>query len=179
MRLTDGYFDIRRGDHNPTLAGGIDPSGYVKGWAIKNAAGLLNARHISRYCVDAGGDIQVRGRGPGGGPWQIGIRHPLEPTKFAKLLYVTDGAVATSGIYERGRHIYNPHTGKEVTDPLSLTVVGGGAVIDRVDALATAAFCMGREGLGFLRRQGYEVMMISADAQVVQTLGFGRYESAD
>src|SRR6476661_5809407 len=34
-RATDGFFDIRRPD------GTIDPSGIVKGWAIRNAAALI------------------------------------------------------------------------------------------------------------------------------------------
>ncbi len=166
-RQTDGYFDIVHDGHT-------DPSGYVKGWAIHQAARLLDRRHITRYCLNAGGDIQVRGAGPSGGPWVVGITNPFEPTKFAKTLALTDMAVATSGTYERGAHIYNPHTGELVDDPVSLTVVG--ATIDRVDALATAAFCMGRAGLAFLRRHGCEAMMIAKDRPVTLTEGFRRFE---
>jgi thiamine biosynthesis lipoprotein len=167
QQLTQGYFDIQRGDI-------IDPSGYVKGWAIKKGAELLEEHQIWRYCLEAGGDMQLRGPGPTDGPWKIGITHPLQPTRLAKVLYVAKGAVATSGTYKRGRHIYNPLTGQEVSDPISLTVIG--ASIDRVDALTTAAFCMGVEGLEFLHRQGWEAMMVRADGRVVLTPGFGRYE---
>ncbi len=166
-KLTEGYFDVARDGH-------IDPSGYVKGWAIYRAARLLNSRDITRYCINAGGDMQISGDGPSGGPWVIGIAHPFDPTKLAKKLYLKNMAVATSGNYERGNHIYNPRTGQMVEDPVSLTVIG--PTIDQVDALATAAFCMGDQALPFLHRQGYEAMSIDKQGRVVLTEGFRRFE---
>jgi thiamine biosynthesis lipoprotein len=166
-RETSGFFDISR-------AGRIDPSGYVKGWAIYRAARLLDRRHITRYCINAGGDIQLRGEGPNNGPWVIGIANPFEPAKFAKKLYLKNVAIATSGSYERGQHIYNPKTGRLVEDPVSLTVIG--STIDRVDALATAAFCMGEDALPFLLKHGCEAMMVTAEGRVIITPGFRRYE---
>ncbi len=52
---TNGYFDIR---HN----GMYDPSGIVKGWAIRNAANMLKTWGFQNFYVDAGGDIQVAGK---------------------------------------------------------------------------------------------------------------------
>lgn len=164
---TNGYFDAYAG-------GQLEPSGYVKGWAIEQVARLLDSRGITRYCVEAGGDMQLRGGGPDGKAWRIGIRHPTEADKMAKLLRLTNLAVATSGNYERGQHIYNPHTGRLVDDPLSLTVVG--ELIGETDALATAAFAMGPNGLAFLQQQGFEAMVITRDQQVVMTPGFRRFE---
>ncbi|MDB5179309.1 MAG: FAD:protein transferase [Patescibacteria group bacterium] len=166
-KLTDGCFDMVWDGHT-------DPSGYVKGWAVYQAARLLDRRYITRYCINAGGDMQMSGDGPDGGPWAIGVANPFEPGKLAKLLYLKNAAVATSGTAERGEHIYNPRTGRMVGDPVSLTVVG--ATIDRVDALATAAFCMGRPGLAFLHSQGCEAMMVHKSGQVVLTEGFRRFE---
>jgi len=154
--------------------GRLDPSGYVKGWSVYRAARLLDDGYVTRYCVNAGGDIQLRGQAPGGGPWRISLVHPFEPGRAAKLLHLQDCAVATSGTYERGRHIYDPRTGAPVMDPVSLTVIG--ARIDEVDALATAAFVMGETGLAFVQAQGCEAMMIRADGGVILTPGFRRYE---
>ena len=166
-RLTRGYFKIRRD-------GMIDPSGYVKGWAIYQAARLLDRRFITRYCIDAGGDMQIRGEAPTGGFWKIGITHPFQSGKLAKLIDVKNAAVATSGTYLRGGHILNPITGLNVTDPVSLTVIG--AQIDQVDALANAAICMGEDGLAFVQQQRCEAVMITQSGKVLQTLGFRRYE---
>ena len=63
-RETDGYFDVRAG-------GRLDPSGLVKGWAVARAAERLGG--VRRLFINAGGDIATRG-----GPWRIGIRHPVE-----------------------------------------------------------------------------------------------------
>ena len=49
---TDGYFDIRKPD------GSLDPSGIVKGWAIRNAAGIVHRAGVSDFFIEAGGDIQ-------------------------------------------------------------------------------------------------------------------------
>lgn len=126
---TGGYFDVRAGDR-------LDPSGYVKGWAVERAAALAGGR---RFFIDAGGDVVLRG-----GPWRVGIRHPLERGRLAAVVSLTDAAVATSGAYERGAHVLDPHRGRPATGLLSATVVGDD--LGTADAYATAAFAMGEAG---------------------------------
>lgn len=164
---TDGFFDINQG-------GKIDPSGYVKGWAIREAAKAIESCGIRDYMVEVAGDMQLGGHGPEGRSWQIGIINPLKPDTLAKVLLLTNCAVATSGTYIRGQHIYNPKTGQTVEDPVSLTVVG--RHIDEVDAVATAAFCMGDQALTWLKAHGFEAMSISRVGLVQVTSGFRRYE---
>jgi thiamine biosynthesis lipoprotein len=165
---THGAFNMIRPD------GALDPSGYVKGWAVYRAARILDKCHITRYCINAGGDMQLRGQAPDGGPWRIGLAHPFQPGHYAKVLALQDCAVATSGVYERGRHIYDPRTGTAVADPVSLTVVG--ATIDVADALATAALVLGETGLKVVQRYNCEALLIHADGKVVLTPGFRRFE---
>jgi FAD:protein FMN transferase len=88
--LTDGYFDVRAA--TPDV---LDPSGLVKGWAVDRAGAILTAHGAREFSVNAGGDILLRGS------WSVGIQHPLEPLAVAKIIEVTDGAVATSGDYRR------------------------------------------------------------------------------
>jgi thiamine biosynthesis lipoprotein len=138
---SSGYFDARAG-------GRLDPSGLVKGWAIDRAASLLRGR----FLIDAGGDVLVRG-----GPWRVGIRHPLRADALCAALELTDGAVATSGAYERGAHILDPTLG-------------------RADAYATAAFAMGRRGPAWTARlRGCEAMTVLGDGEVRTTRGWERY----
>ena len=89
---TGGYFDARAG-------GSLDPSGLVKGWAVDRAAALLRGR----FMIDAGGDVLLRG-----GPWRVGVRHPLRGDALCAALELSDAAVATSGAYERGDHVLDP-----------------------------------------------------------------------
>src|SRR5581483_3133547 len=102
-------------------------------------------RHgIQNFYVEAGGDIQVKGRARPGQPWRIGIRNPFDRYQNIKVVELTDQAIATSGTAIRGQHIYNPHG---ATDPavVSLTVIG--PTIYDADRFATAAFAMGRAGI--------------------------------
>ncbi len=165
---TNGYFDIQ---HNGTY----DPSGIVKGWAIQNAAQDLRGRGFRNFYVDAGGDVQAVGRNSQGEYWSVGIRNPFKTNEIVKVLSISDGAVATSGTYERGQHIYNPKKQNQpITDIQSLTVVGSN--IYDADRYATAAFAMGRDGIYFIEElEGFEAYMIGSDKQATFTSGFERY----
>ena len=171
--LTRGYFDIRahRAD------GLLDPSGFVKGWAAEAAAGILDAAGARNYCLNAGGDVIARGEPEPGRPWRIGIRHPELPDRLATVLEARDLAVATSGGYERGDHIADPHIQRPPDGLLSITVVG--AKLSEADAYATAAYAMGRTGLAWIATlPGYAGCMITAERRLVWTPEFGRYKEA-
>jgi FAD:protein FMN transferase len=166
---SDGYFDIRR------PAGGIDPSGIVKGWSILKAAQLLRQQAVQNFYVDAGGDIQVAGKNEDGEDWSVGIRSPFNPAEIVKVIYPRGAGVATSGNYVRGDHIYDPHWPDQVIDEIvSLTVIGRDVL--EADRFATAAFAMGRAGIGFIEQtpelEGY---LIDRDGMATMTSGFTRY----
>ncbi len=165
---TMGYFDIRRLDRR------VDPSGLVKGWAIRNAAQRIEAAGHRNYLIEAGGDIQCRGYNERGKRWRIGIRNPFEETQIVKVLVPGDGGIATSGAYVRGRHIYDPHTASPAPDGIaSITVVA--ADIYEADRFATAAFAMGRDGIGFIEsRPGLEGYAIDRDGMATMSSGFSR-----
>ena len=149
---TDGYFDIVRPD------GKIDPSGIVKGWAIKNAAQILKKAGYKKFFVDAGGDAEIVGKN-----WKWGIRNPFNRSQIIKVLSLSDCGIATSGTYERGQHIYNPITkNTEITDIVSLTVIGPD--VFEADKFTTPAFAMGKVGIGLIEaREGLEGYMIDKD----------------
>jgi thiamine biosynthesis lipoprotein len=158
-RETGGYFHVR-------ASGRLDPCGLVKGWAVAGAAARLAA---DRCFINAGGDILTRG-----GPWRIGVRHPLQRSRLAAVLEGSDLAVATSGDYERGRHVVDPHTGRPPEGLLSVTIVGPD--LATADAYATAAFAMGTAGPAWTATlAGYEALCITADRRVLTTPGLDRY----
>jgi thiamine biosynthesis lipoprotein len=164
---TDGYFSVR-------AAGTLDPSGLVKGWAVAKAADLLSAAGARNFSINAGGDVVVRGEPAPGLQWQIGIRHPLEHDKVAVVLAARDLAVATSGEYERGAHVIDPHTGRPPTGLLSATIVGPDLAV--ADAYATATFAMGESGPAWSStRPGYETLCITAGHEVLSSPGLDRY----
>jgi len=137
---TGGAFDARR--HHP--AGRLDPSGFVKGWAVDEAADRLAAAGARSFAVNAGGDIVVRGEAAPGRAWRVGIRDPAAADRVAAVLELTDRAVATSGLYERGGHVRDPRSGRVPGAWAGVTVVG--PTLGEADAWATAALALGRDG---------------------------------
>jgi thiamine biosynthesis lipoprotein len=172
---THGAFDITAGNHaeigaRPELAP-LDPSGYVKGWALERAVELLEAAGASRLCINAGGDVVVRARPDDPAPWRIGIQHPWLRDKVAEVVAVANGAVATSGRTERGDHVIDPRTRRPATGLVSATVIGPDLGI--ADALATAAIARGSIGEAWLTtRPEIEAFAITDGGAAVLTPGF-------
>ncbi|MCF4119808.1 FAD:protein FMN transferase [Antribacter sp. KLBMP9083] len=65
---------------------------------------------------------------------------------------MSDGAVATSGTSERGRHLWDGRTGRPAAGLTALTVVAADLVT--ADVLATAAFALGEPGVEWAVHQG-------------------------
>lgn len=133
-KKTKGYFSA-------WAAGAFDPSGYVKGWAIAEAGKIIEKQGFKTYCIAAGGDILARSNSDK--VWSIGVQDPTDKTKILNKLSISNGAVATSGNYERGAHIINPKTKQPAEKILSVTVIGPNIIW--TDVLATAIFAMGKE----------------------------------
>lgn len=167
-KLTDGYFDIRKPN------GFIDPSGIVKGWSIRNAAKILDKEGFKNFFVDAGGDIEVRGKNNEGNPWVVGIRNPFNRKENVKIINLNNQGIATSGTYIRGQHIYNPHQSGPLNEIVSLTVIGPD--VYEADRFATPAFAMGRKGIYFVESIfGLEGYMIDKDGIATETTNFNKY----
>lgn len=163
---TGGYFDARA-----SASGQLDPSGLVKGWSIDRAAAILDHASAANYTVNAGGDIRLRGGALPERVWRIGIQHPAERDRVAAILAARDLAVATSGAYERGEHVLDPHTHRPPVGVLSVTITGPD--LATADAYATAAYAMGQRGaLWTAGLNGYEALTILADGRVLSTDGF-------
>jgi thiamine biosynthesis lipoprotein len=146
-QLTQGAFDPW------VVEGGFDPSGYVKGWAA-DKCGLIFKKHgIENSLVNAAGDISVRGGlldGEVVKPWPIQIRNPEKFDEVVKDIPINHGAVATSGVGEKGSHIKDPFTELIAIGALSATVIGpdGGLA----EALATALVVAGKDGAAWFNK---------------------------
>lgn len=141
----------------------FDPCGVVKGWAVQRAGHLLREAGAQRFCLNAGGDVLTAGEPEPGRAWLVGIRHPSDPHQVCAVLSVRDGAVATSGTYERGQHIVDGRTGRSVRDLLSLTVIAPD--LTTADATSTAAFAMGTDGIAWADAQP-DCLVFAVDARL-------------
>ena len=109
-----------------------------------------------------------------GAPWRVGIQHPRRRDRVAAVLAASDVGIATSGTYERGAHIIDPHTGRAPEGVLSVSVVGPD--VATADAYATAAYAMGPMGAEWcLGLRGYAAIVILADDTVLSTPAMSRY----
>jgi thiamine biosynthesis lipoprotein len=161
---TKGYFDIH-------ARGRLDPSGYVKGWAVQMASDLLLARGSYDHCINAGGDIRAHGRNAEGRPWRIAVQDPQDPAEIRWIIETEDLAVATSGTYARGGHVIDPHTGQAALALSSVTVVGQDLAL--ADAYATAALAMGTDARHWLSvLEGYDAALIDAGGGTWSSIGW-------
>jgi FAD:protein FMN transferase len=160
QKKTDGFFSA-------WASGTFDPSGYVKGWAIAEAGEIIKKSGYQTYCIGAGGDILASSDGDK--IWSIGIQDPTDKNKILNKLSISNGAVATSGNYERGAHIINPKTHKPADELLSVTITGPDII--QADVLATACFAMGPQSLEFMKSQpNYGILVVDKSGKVHSTI---------
>ena len=155
--ITDGLFDPW------AVEGGFDPSGLVKGWAADRAADILSSHGLHDFMINAGGDVAVRGKADVDEQWLIGIQHPYLPGQICESVRVANGAVATSGLYERGEHITSPNN--ESIKASSATVIGPDCAT--ADALATALLIAGRAGFEWFKKlPNWSALIVDGDTTV-------------
>jgi thiamine biosynthesis lipoprotein len=148
--------------------GSIDPAGFVKGWAAERASLQLAERGIEHWYLSVGGDLLVHGRPRGNDRWTIAIADPTKETAVITGITVGNGAVATSGTAERGRHVWTAD-GSPADTYASVTVVGPS--LTWADAFATTAFAMGEAGIDWVSGfDGYRVFAVTHDGALVNTI---------
>jgi FAD:protein FMN transferase len=176
-RLCEHARELTLGAFDPwKVEGGFDPSGLVKGWAAEVAARMLVAAGAESVLINAAGDLVLRG-----GqlfvdgevkPWNIGISSPDDVNQIVKTFDVIDGSVATSGDYEKGAHIVDPHTGLIAIGARSASVVGPDGAL--CDALATALMVDGRDAQRWMGRPElaeYSFWVINRDDETAWSNG--------
>ncbi|UZE92242.1 MAG: FAD:protein FMN transferase [Methanosarcinales archaeon] len=162
---------------------GITLGGIAKGYAVDRAIETLGQRNIKHALINAGGDIRALGGKAEGVPWKVALRNPENKEDSLTVLSLYDGAVATSGNYERcfneeakATHILDPRSGHPVQDLLSVTVIAESAM--DADALSTTAFVLGAEkGMRLIEKlDGVEALIVTGEKEIVRSNGFHHYE---
>jgi FAD:protein FMN transferase len=149
----------------------LDFGGLGKEFAADRAAEVCAALGARNGFVDLAGDIRVIGPQSDGSPWIVGIRHPRNPALVIARVALTEGALATSGDYERyfvfeGRrycHILNPRTGWPVRGLSSVTVISDRCLV--AGSLSTIAMLRGHEGSNWLARLGVRHITVTDEGE--------------
>ena len=118
----------------------------------------LKKNNINNCLINAGGQVYALGN-KFASPWKIAIKDPRKSSALETLELLNQSA-STSGGYEqfflkngkRYCHIINPKTGYPVDSGIfSVTVIDNSALT--ADALSTAAFILGKEGVEMLMKK--------------------------
>lgn len=150
----------------------LDFGGAVKEYAVDRVAALCWDAEIRHGLVNLGGDIKIIGPHPDGSPWAIGIQHPRRPGEFIHTLYLRQGAMASSGDYERclvldGRrygHVLNPKTGWPVSYLASVSVVADLCVVS--GSASTIAMLKEVEGSAWLEGMGLPHLWVDVEGRL-------------
>jgi thiamine biosynthesis lipoprotein len=157
----------------------INLGGIAKGYIVGMAAKEIMRRGIKSAIIKAGGDMFVF-QPEGSKPFEIGIRHPRMEEKLLGRIRVVNGAVATSGDYERFfmkdnvrfHHIFDPASGFPARRSMATTVVTQDPTL--ADALSTAVFVLGpEEGMRLVEStDGVEALIVDPEGKITFSTGF-------
>jgi thiamine biosynthesis lipoprotein len=164
-RATDGAFTPNRPD------GVVDLSGIVKAEAMQAAADVLNSAGVHNWCLNAGGDVLVRGTTIDEGCWSVGVVNPADRGALLATRSLNDErpALATSGSTERGEHIW--YSAPSSRDFVHVSVAATDIVT--ADVLATAIIAGGHASLtDSTAHWPIDVLAVTRDGQIFATPGF-------
>ncbi len=158
----------------------LDLGAIAKGFAVDLITTAID-RALS-CSIHAGGDVRCRGAHPETRAWRVGIRDPFHSDALIATAHILEGAVCTSGGYERptssgGHHLLDPRTGQVARGYASVSVAAPTAVI--ADGLATAAFILGPSlAPHWLDSHGVDALLVSEDhrVEIVAGAGITRWE---
>ena len=184
LNLVDCKKIILKKDQNlvflPEPGMAIDLGGIAKGYAADKAAQKLRQNGVSAGIVNAGGNLTVFG-GTGKG-MAVGIQDPRKRGKILAKIYITDGAISTSGDYERFfiyngvrySHIIDPRTGYPAQGEESVTIFAENGA--DADAWSTALFVLGSDqGLKILAgKTGFSALFIDESGKIVSSPGLSQ-----
>jgi thiamine biosynthesis lipoprotein len=154
----------------------IDFGGFGKEYAADKAAEIFLSLGVSHGLVDLGGDIRIIGDKIDQSGWDIGIRNPNNPTQAISQVKLHQGAMATSGNYERFMkingehycHILKANTGWPVKHWASVTVLAPQCLV--AGSLATLTMLAESKGLSWMQEQKIPFLMIDTQGQQVSTI---------
>lgn len=138
----------------------LDFGGIVKEYAADRVVTLCRQAGCRHGLVNLGGDVKIIGPRVDGQPWRIGIAHPRDKHALLESLALDQGAVASSGDYERCividgtrfSHVLNPKTGWPVGHLTSVTVVSEHCVV--AGSASTIAMLKEEQGPAWLEELG-------------------------
>jgi thiamine biosynthesis lipoprotein len=157
----------------PSAGMELDFGGIGKEYAADRAAAICRDRGVAHGLVNLGGDVRAIGAHPDSTPWRVAIRHPRRQGAVIGTVEVVDGAVATSGDYERffeadGRrycHLLDPRSGRPVSHWQSASVAAPLAIL--AGTYATIAMLLEAQAKAFLDEHAPVHLLVASDGTMI------------
>ena len=153
----------------------IDFGGVVKEFAVDAAATKCRELGVKYGLINMGGDLCAIGAHPNGRPWMVGVQHPHVKANVYATLPLKQGAIASSGDYERyieinGHrygHILNPKTGQPVSGLVAVSVVAPECVV--AGSTCTIAMLMEEQkGIDWLMDIGLPFVCMDQEGRITK-----------
>ena len=149
----------------------LDFGGVVKEYAVDRAAVIAQESGMQYGIINLGGDIRVVGPHANGQPWVVGIQHPRKQQQMVQKINLSQGALASSGDYERCiivndqryGHVFNPKTGWPVSHLAAVSVVSDLCVV--AGSAATIAMLKESAGTQWLAQLGLPYLWVDVQGQ--------------
>jgi len=151
-----------------------------EGYATDKCRDMMLSKGIKAGIVNGSGDMTAWGKQPNGKDWNIGMTNPFDTNKLFAVVPLNDGAVTTSGSYEkfvvlngkRYSHIINPATGYPSTGLCSVTVFGPNA--EMANGFSTSLMVLGKDaGLKLINQYPeYSCVMITDNGKIIKSKNF-------
>lgn len=116
----------------------VDVGAAGKGYLVDIVGGMLRAAGVTRFTVDASGDILHSGQ-----PLRIALEHPLDPSKAVGVVSLGDGSICASASNRRSwgaglHHLIDATTGLPTQEVIATWAIAATAL--EADGIATALF---------------------------------------
>lgn len=153
----------------------LDVGAIAKGWAVQRVA----EKSPEGMLISVGGNVFATGPKAEDTPWVIGVQDPDHADQNLHTIYVSGGAVVTSGDYQRAyvvdgkayHHIIDPETLMPAAYWRSVTILCPDSGL--ADALSTALFLMPlEEGKALVESCGADAYWINHAGEEFMTPGF-------
>lgn len=164
----------------------LDVGAIAKGYAVELVARSLEAKGVTGYVLNVGGNVRTVGTKGDGEKWTVGIENPEENSEEAYLAYLelAGESLVTSGSYQR-YYVVDGKRYHHIIDPVTLMPSEGYVSVSVVckssadgDALSTALFCMDLEtGKALIEAlPDTEAMWVLSDGAKEESSGFANYK---
>lgn len=144
----------------------LDLGGIGKGFALDQAARVLEEHGVSSALLNFGGQVLALDPPPGAAEWIVAVRDPADASGCLGFYSLQRGSVATSGSYERGAHVTDPRTGGP---PRALASTCVAHTATAADAWSTIADVVGAEAtaLASADDDGVSLLVVSRTGELL------------